>query len=89
MLRAPGTVILLACGLGFAGLVALDCSPPRDTASGLALTGAILVSVVLLTGLLVWSFGRVGRAAWPGLVLGVLMAVALWLLTWPFFDPVP
>lgn len=86
MLHSPAAVILLVCGLGFAGFVALDCFPARNTTSGLALAGAILGGVVLLTGLLVWSFGRTALRAWRTLVVSTLIAISLCLLTWPFFD---
>ena len=83
MLHSPAAVILVVCGLGFAGFVALDCFSARDTAAALALAGTILAGSVLLTGVLVWSFGRAKLRAWRRLVLGALLAAGLCLLTWP------
>jgi MFS family permease len=88
MLHSPAAVILLVCGLGFAGLLALDCAPARTTTSILALAGTILAGSALVTGVLVWSFGRVVLRIWRRPVLGALLAVGLCLLTWPLLDPV-
>lgn len=89
MFRTPSAAILVACALGFAGLVALDSVPNLDTASGIAPAGAMLIALFAISLALLWGFGRSVIRAWKTLGAGVCLAFSVCLVSWFAISPTP
>jgi hypothetical protein len=81
MLRDPAAAVLVACIVGFAGLVVLDFPPTAGTLSKTAAAGAVTAGTALSIGLLVWSFGRGVARGWRCLSTGFLGGGAIFLIS--------
>jgi hypothetical protein len=80
LLASPGATVLIACLVGFVGLLLLDMYPIRGTETGVAMIGGSLVGLVGSIGVLAWGFGWGTARTWFHVSLGVVLAVILCML---------
>jgi hypothetical protein len=82
MLCSPVTALLIACLVGFTGLVVLDSYFTRNTTASLWSLVAIGIATLLTGAALVWSFGHGILAAVRTICWGCVLALAIWFIGW-------
>jgi hypothetical protein len=91
MLESPAAAVLIACLLGFTGLVLIDgfMVPGftiRNTTTNLSASLAILADAVIGSLLLLWAFGRDAVRAWRSQVWAVFLALGVCVVAWNALD---
>lgn len=76
-LRRPATTVVIACLLGFLGLLIVDLQRIRGTATGTAVLGTSVAAAMLAATLLGWGYGRATVHAWRYIGAGIALAIAL------------